>query len=162
MAPVDEHLIHRLSPDVEDLFTAGRIPQSLERLGLELVGDVDGKGGNEVLSEVLVLVVAPDKDKIGRECVDLLAHPAESFYQALTVSGGRGHGVRSVGAVLRLHLLGPVTLLSHVRRHTVAIHVLPQLRYHTLIWIEQRRVMSGADQQYLSHGSPVNATKGPA
>ena len=73
VAPMHESLIDILAPNVEGLGSIGLEPLAVEGLGLELVADVDRERRHEVLAEVFVLVVAPDKYEVRVELVDLLA-----------------------------------------------------------------------------------------
>ena len=68
-----ERLVNVLAPDVVDLGAVGLEPLAVEGLGLELVADVNREWRHEVLTEVLVLVVAPYEHKVRGEVINFLA-----------------------------------------------------------------------------------------
>src|SRR5262245_10762130 len=101
VALVDERGIARLVPRVAGFLPARLRPRPmLDRL----VGE-HAERRDDVFLEVLVLVVAPDQDDVGRELVEALARLAEALDQSLAMTPRRAEPL--VRAVLLGHRRGP-------------------------------------------------------
>ena len=74
-----EGLVRRLVPDVD----AGAAVPGHKGLALHLIVSQHTERRDDVLFEVLILVIAPDKDKVGLEGVNFFAQFAEAVDQPL-------------------------------------------------------------------------------
>ena len=110
----------------------------------ELVVGQHAEGGDDVLFEVFVLVVAPDEDEIGFEFVDGRAYPPKPLDQPFPVFPGRFKAF--VFAVLHAHGFGPIGGILHLLGYFVVVpQGVGQRKGPFLVGADQRGVMGGAD-----------------
>ena len=121
-----------------------------EGFALEVVVGQHAEGWDDVLTEVLVLIVAPDDHEVGVEGVQLLADAAETGDQPSAVFQGRF--VAFVLAVLDAHGFGPTAGVFHLLGHVLVV-LQGALEGNVLIFVgpDERWVMSKAEAENFCH-----------
>src|SRR5262245_35203208 len=142
VARVPEDGIRDLAPHV-----VGGVTRAMPRLHL-VVGE-DAVGGNDVVDEVLVLVVAPDDDDFGLELVEELARAPEVRGQAGPVH--RGGGGAAILPVLLAPRRGPVRGLAITHWQAGVAQHCAQDGGHILVPTDERGVVRHAEAQDLAH-----------
>ena len=143
MAGNAENLVLRLAPNV------GPVTDPVIGLEVNLVVGQDAEGGNNVLPEVLVLVIAPNQDKVRVKGIYFLADFAEGGEDLGPVGLVRGNSF--VVAPFGLHLRRPVGRVLHVLRYSVGFEHPDQGPGLVLVGHQPRGIVSSANAQYLCH-----------
>ncbi|MEU9149822.1 hypothetical protein AB0D59_04570 [Streptomyces sp. NPDC048417] len=120
-----------------------------ERVDLGVVVGEDAEGGDDLLAEILVLVVAPDHDDVRLELVEGLLAPVESGAQPGTVPGGGSRPF--VVAPFLLGQFGPVLGDFAVRRDVGVLQRRLQQVRHVRVGAGQHRVMRQAKTEHFCH-----------
>src|SRR5262249_34913038 len=81
----------------------------------DIVVSEDTKGRNDVFSEILVLIVAPDQNKVGFELVECIANRSQTFKQRAPMLGSRGFAL--IDSIFFAHPWRPVARFFQVGRN---------------------------------------------
>ena len=140
--------------DTEDLFLGfapdvGAIADAVVGLEINLVVGQDAEGGNDVLPEVLVLVVAPEEDEVRVEGIYLLAQLAEGIENLGPV--GLVGGDPLVIAPLSLHFRWPVGRILHVLGNAISLEHPDQGPGLVFVGNQSGGIVSSANAKYFSH-----------
>ncbi len=145
MALDRHHRIRRQAPGVAEFGAPG----AGERPAFDPIECEHAERRNAVLAEILVLVVAPDHHKIGREVVERLARRTEAADQTPAVLG-RGR-TAFVGLKFALQRLGPAFRILQLGWNAFAFERARQKAAHIGVGQHQPRKMRDPDPKNFAH-----------